>query len=159
MSHDSKEFSSVTQRLLRTTQTVENKKSVRFPWLGKPRLRSWSKRGRLEEDHRTPLPRRKREPPPIGDGDPAPVDERVEDLKLKVRLFLATFSQHSPRTDLVQRVLSSLNLEAADAAKLSKITQLIDNLNQPQIRQSFKTPAKAGNELVKIMKAWGDCRD
>lgn len=97
--------------------------------------------------------------PPIGDGDPAPVDERVEDLKLKVRLFLATFSQHSPRTDLVQRVLSSLNLEAADAAKLSKITQLIDNLNQPQIRQSFKTPAKAGNELVKIMKAWDDCRD
>lgn len=99
--------------------------------------------------------------PPIGGGDPAPVDEWVEDLKLKVRLFLATFSQHSPRTDFVQRVLYSLNLEvaASAAAKLSKITQLIDNLNQPQIRQSFKTPAKAGNELVKIMKARDDCRD
>lgn len=72
----------------------------------------------------------------------------MSDLKQKLRLFLSTFSSISPRTDVVQRIFDSLEIDAADAEKRLKIGQVIENnLNQPQIRHSFKTPAKAGDAL------------
>ncbi|KAK4339041.1 hypothetical protein RND71_040503 [Anisodus tanguticus] len=44
-----------------------------------------------------------------------PVEERVEvsDLKLRVRLFLSTFSERSLRTEVVIKVIDALGIDAA----------------------------------------------
>lgn len=77
----------------------------------------------------------------------------AEDLKLRVQIFLSSFSERSPRADVVQRLIASLDIDTADTAKRLRIGQEIENLNQPGVRENFKTPAGAGDELLKRMRA------
>lgn len=122
----------------------------RLPGSSSPGISGESLFRDLEQPSREPAPNI----PPV---EP-PVEEQVEvsDLKLRVQLFLSAFSERSPRTDVVKKVIDALGIDAADAEKRLKIGQVIENLNQPQIRQSLRTPAKAGDELVKIMRGWDD---
>lgn len=92
-------------------------------------------------------------------GDQAGAPSEDQELKLKMNLFMATFSIKSPRQDVVNKVFAKLNIPGADNAKREKVLQVMENLLDPEVREGLRTPADAGDELVRIMKGWDSSRD
>nr|YP_010938926.1 cytochrome oxidase subunit 1 [Dystaenia takesimana]WLE73743.1 cytochrome oxidase subunit 1 [Dystaenia takesimana] len=109
-----------------------------------------------------PDPQHGVDPAPQHGVDPAPQPgpsvQEVNTVKSDVRTFLATFCSNSPRSDFVDRVHASLNIETASPEKIQKIRETLENLNRPAVRDSLPTAKKAGDTLIQIIKYWEEVR-